>query len=150
MVFRDAEPGCRILERGYAFRRFKGGDHGVQRHEFGRGSGFGLGLGLDFPALLAEHVLDRLVVRVFLSNPMAVVTGDEPRTVPHFAQLLGEGGEIHTLGLGLRGGLGGVTPGRFPVVVPPPCAFPVVIVVGHHADQRRKGIAPGVGDGAAH
>ena len=60
------------------------------------------------------------------------------------------GGEIHALGLGLRGGLGGVTPGRFPVVVPPPCAFPVVIVVGHHADQRRKGIAPGVGDGAAH
>ena len=93
VVFGNAEPGCRLLDRGYAFRRFKGGDHGVQRHEFGRGSGFGLGLGLDFPALLAEHVLDRLVVRVFLSNPMAVVTGDEPRTVPYFAQLLGEGGE---------------------------------------------------------
>ena len=93
VVFRDAEPGCRLLERGYGFRRFKGGDHGVQRHEFGRGSGFGFGLGLDLPALLAEHVLDRLVVRVSLGNPMAVVTGDEPRTVPHFAQLLGEGGE---------------------------------------------------------
>ena len=37
--FGDAEPGCRLLERGYGFRRFKGGDHGVQRHEFGRGSG---------------------------------------------------------------------------------------------------------------
>ena len=81
---------------------------------------------------------------------MAVVTGDEPRTVPHFAQRLGEGGEVHALGLGLRGGLGGIAPGRFPVGVPPPCTFPVVIIVGHHADQRRKGIAPGVGDGAAH
>ena len=94
VVFGDAEPGCRLLERGYAFRRFKGGDHGVQRHEFGRGSGFSFGLGLDLPALLAEHVLDRLVVRVFLSNPMAVVTGDEPRTVPYFAQILGEGGKV--------------------------------------------------------
>lgn len=71
----------------------------------------GFGLGLDLPALLAEHVLDRLVVRVSLGNPMAVVTGDEPRTVPHFAQLLGEGGEIHALGLGLRGGSGALRRG---------------------------------------
>ena len=94
VVFGNAEPGCRLLERGYAFRRFKGGDHGVQRHEFGRGSGFGLDLGLDFPALLAEHVLDRLVVRVIFGDAVTVPARDIAVAVAYLAQILGEGGKV--------------------------------------------------------